>query len=75
MEIGSGENCRNQQESRSHATKITGIESVASTFAMPLIIRDTVGIIQFTSKDVQCAADGEVDAATAGLLHGFEVGQ
>ena len=43
--------------------------------ALPVVEGNAICVFQIATKNVQRAADGEVDAATAGLLHCFKVGQ
>ena len=48
---------------------------VASSFTLLAIEGDAVIVFDCAAKDVQGAADGEVDAAVTGSLDGFEIGE
>ena len=47
----------------------------ARSAPLPVVEGNAISVFQIATKNIQRAANGEMDAPGAGLLHCFEVGQ
>ena len=47
----------------------------ARSASLPVVEGNAICVFQIATKNIQRAANGEMDATGAGLLHCFEVGQ